>query len=177
MKVLSELLNPVRMKIVQVISEKGTATSKEIAEAVPGVPIASLYRHIKKLFEIGILEVISETPVRGTVEKTYRVRSQPFEAIEEAVASGDRDAHYELFYTFAMSMLMDFSNYIAGPNYDLVNDRVGFRSYPIYMTDEVCDDFLKDFSDLLVKYLGPNAKSEGRLRKFSFALMPGDEKQ
>lgn len=176
MKVLSELLNPVRMKIVQVVSEKGVATSKEIAEAVPGVPIASLYRHIKKLFEIGILEVAAETPVRGTVEKTYKVRLEPLKAIEEAVESGDRNTHYELFYTFAMSMLMDFSNYVASEDYDLVQDRVGFRSYPVYMTDEVCDQFLKAFSELLMKYLGPEAKSEGRLRKFSFALMPGDEK-
>ncbi len=175
MKMLSELLNPVRMKVIQVISEKGSATPKEIIEAVPGIPVASLYRHIKKLLEIGVLEIVSETPIRGTVEKTYKVRLEPFKAIEELVSSGDRNAHYDLFYTFAMSMIVDFSRYISTPTYDMVKDRVGFRSYPITMTDERCDDFLKDFSELLIKYLNTSEKSEGRLRKFSFALLPGDE--
>lgn len=177
MHLLSELLNPVRMKIVQVVSEKGTATPKEISEAVPGVPIASLYRHIKKLLEIQVLEVMSETPIRGTVEKTYKVRLDPLKAIEDAVLSGDRDAHYDLFYTFAVSMISDFSSYVSKQDYDLVNDRVGFRSYPVTMTDEVCDAFLKDFGELLMKYMGPGAQTEGRLRKFSFALMPGEGKE
>jgi len=172
---LSELLNPVRMKIIQVISEKGTATPKEIIEAVPGIPVASLYRHIKKLLEIGILEIVTETPIRGTVEKTYQVRLEPFNSIEELVSTGDRNAHYDLFYTFAMSMMVDFSRYVSSSTYDLVKDRVGFRSYPITMTDEVCDEFLRDFSALLLKYLNASEKSEGRLRKFSFALLPGDE--
>jgi len=74
-----------------------------------------------------------------------------------------------------MSMIVDFSRYISTPTYDMVKDRVGFRSYPITMTDERCDDFLKDFSELLKKYLNTSEKSEGRLRKFSFALLPGDE--
>ena len=74
-----------------------------------------------------------------------------------------------------MSMLLDFSRYISTPSYDLVKDRVGFRSYPIIMTDETCDEFLKDFSELLIKYLKTSEKPEGRLRKFSFALLPGDE--
>lgn len=175
MKMLSELLNPVRMKIIQVISEKGTAAPKEIIEAVPGIPVASLYRHIKKLLEIGVLEVVSETPIRGTVEKTYKVRLEPFKAIEDLVSSRDPNAHYDLFYTFAMSMIMDFTRYISTPSYDLVKDRVGFRSYPISMSDEVCDEFLKDFGALLMKYLDSDQPSEGRLRKFSFALLPADE--
>jgi len=174
-KLLSELLNPVRMKVIQVISEKGSATPKEIIEAVPGIPVASLYRHLKKLLDIGVLEVVSETPIRGTVEKTYKVRLEPFKAIEELVSAGDQNTHYDLFYTFAMSMLVDFSRYISTPSYDLVKDRVGFRSYPITMTDETCDEFLKDFSELLIKYLKTSEKPEGRLRKFSFALLPGDE--
>lgn len=100
MKLLSELLNPVRMKVIQVISEKGSATPREIIEAVPGIPVASLYRHLKKLLEIGVLEVVSETPIRGTVEKTYIVRLEPFKAIEELVSAGDQSAHYDLFYIY-----------------------------------------------------------------------------
>ncbi|MFO8100697.1 MAG: helix-turn-helix domain-containing protein, partial [Dehalococcoidia bacterium] len=46
-------------------------TSQEIAERLPEVPQATLYRHIKQLEKGGIIRITETHQIRGTVEKVY----------------------------------------------------------------------------------------------------------
>lgn len=66
------IMNPVRQRIVQylILHEEGTVSS--IREELNDIPPASLYRHIKILYEAGGIEVVRERKVRGTVEKPMR---------------------------------------------------------------------------------------------------------
>jgi len=41
------------------------------------VPPTSLYRHLGHLIDAGVLDVVSERRVRGTVERTYVARAAP----------------------------------------------------------------------------------------------------
>ncbi len=50
-----------------------TGTDKEIRKALPDIPIASLYRHIKILADSSILMVVGENRIRGTVESVYQL--------------------------------------------------------------------------------------------------------
>jgi len=71
------VMNPVRQRIIQylILHEEGTAAS--FKEELNDIPTASLYRHIKVLYEAGCIEVIRECRKRGTVEKTYALVKQP----------------------------------------------------------------------------------------------------
>lgn len=89
---------------------------------------------------------------------------------------GGSEAHYNILYTFAMTLLMDFNNYINSENYNMQEDRVGFRSFPLYLSDAECDVFLNELKASLIKVSDNKPNSERRLRKFSFTIMPKEEK-
>ncbi|WP_203363583.1 helix-turn-helix domain-containing protein [Bacillus sp. REN10] len=174
-KTLSGLLNPIRMRILQTLLGKEMITTRMIAEQLPDIPQASLYRHINKLVKDGILEICEENKIRGTVEKVYRLKANPFQQIQEAAEQGGREEHFQLFYTFAMSLLMDFQQYVNIEDYNMEQDRVGFRSYPFYLSDEECDMFLEEIKQALIKVAGKEPNDQRTLRKFSFTMMPAKE--
>ena len=64
------ILHPLRMRIIMTIAGK-QMTAQNLAAALPDIAQATLYRHINKLAQGGVLAVIEERPVRGTMEKVY----------------------------------------------------------------------------------------------------------
>ncbi len=70
------LLHPIRLQIVTALSNR-QMTAGELAETIPAVPLTTLYRHINMLVEGGMLKVVNETQVRGTVERTYALATRP----------------------------------------------------------------------------------------------------
>ena len=77
MELAEIVMNPVRQRIFQYLLLHETGTVKEIRKALPDVPGASLYRHMKLLTESGILTVVGENRIRGTVESISRLGSAP----------------------------------------------------------------------------------------------------
>lgn len=66
-------MNPARQRIFQYFLLHETGTVKEIRKALPDIPSASLYRHIKILADSSILMVVGENRIRGTVESIYQL--------------------------------------------------------------------------------------------------------
>lgn len=58
------LLHPVRLRIVTAAAGR-ELTAADLAAALPDVPQATLYRHLKRLVDGGMLAVVAENPVRG----------------------------------------------------------------------------------------------------------------
>ena len=67
MELAEIVMNPVRQRIFQYFLLHETGTVKEVRKALPDVPGASLYRHIKILADSSILMVVGENRIRGTV--------------------------------------------------------------------------------------------------------------
>lgn len=176
-KILDGLLNPVRMRIFQYVLMNKQATTAEIGNELPGVPQASLYRHMNKLVKDGILGVLEENKVRGVYEKVYEIKNNPMTEINKIVDGKDREQLYNVCYTFAMSILMDFGSYLKKDDIDLKEDKVGFRSIPVYMTDEESDVFIKKMYDLIESSSSQEAGENRKLRKYSFAFMPVEERK
>ena len=70
------LIHPVRMRIITTVSTQ-RMTAKNISEALPDIPLTSLYRHINLLVEGGILQVVEENQIRGTVERVFILAAPP----------------------------------------------------------------------------------------------------
>ena len=66
-------MNPARQRIFQYFLLHETGTVKEIRKALPDIPSASLYRHIKILADSSILMVVGENRIRGPVESVYQL--------------------------------------------------------------------------------------------------------
>ena len=70
-KIMECITNPVKCKLLLEIYAREQATAKHLSDTLDDIPQATLYRHLKKMLSDGILKVTEETPVRGTLEKTY----------------------------------------------------------------------------------------------------------
>ena len=71
------LSDPLKLQLLQAFAE-GEKTTKQVAAALDE-NITKLYRHVDALHDAGLLEVVQETPKRGTVERTFRAIAQRFE--------------------------------------------------------------------------------------------------
>ena len=112
---------------------------------------------------------------RGAIEKTYQLKMNPFEQMNQIAIEGTNDEINELFYVFAMTLVMDFNKYIEKDDADMIKDSVGYRSFPLYVSEKENEEFLDGFRSLLGKYINNEASNERKLRKFSFVYTPGDD--
>jgi len=77
------------MRILQELAAKIQRTPRQLGLILPDVAQASLYRHLKAMLQDKVLEVVSENKVHGTVERTYRIKHNPFQELDEQGASLD----------------------------------------------------------------------------------------
>ncbi|HEX9338211.1 MAG TPA: helix-turn-helix domain-containing protein, partial [Pseudonocardiaceae bacterium] len=68
------LLHPVRLRIVQAFLGDRALTTSALSAELSDVPPASLYRHVARLVDAGVLAVVAERRVRGALERTYVLR-------------------------------------------------------------------------------------------------------
>ena len=177
------LLHPVRMRIVQCIAAQGAMSPKSLQEALVDVPPATLYRHVKALFEAGFLEVASERRARGAVERTYRLvgghavlgpEELEFPDHEEPTSkrSVTGDDHLRWFSGFTATLVDAFARYTRRRRPDLVRDRVRYRLVPMHLTETEATQFAEELEALYVRYheRGPGP---GRVRRwFGFVTLP-----
>lgn len=72
------LSDPLKLQLIQAFAE-GEKTAKQVAAELEQ-NVTRLYRHVDALHAAGLLEVVRETPKRGTVERTFRAVARRFEA-------------------------------------------------------------------------------------------------
>ena len=169
---VQKLLNPIRIKIINVLIREEQMTRKQIQEVMPSVPQATLYRHLKTLLDAKILKVANEKQIRGTIEKTYTLVYNPFKKMNEIGIKGDKEQLLDVFATYAFTLMADFSEYLENDDYDLVKDFVGFRSVPMYLSEDENNEFVKDLKTLMMKYGNFEDNGNRVLRNFSYVYMP-----
>ncbi|MEY6568980.1 helix-turn-helix domain-containing protein [Streptomyces sp. PGLac3x] len=166
------LLHPVRMRILQTLVGAGELTTAQLRERLPDVPAASMYRHIATLAKAGILEVVRERPVRGTVERSYRVRQDAALVDEEARAAMTKEDHRQAFTVFTGAMLADLDRYLAREDADPPNDGVAYRQGAVWATPEEFTALVEEIEALVARRTG-HTPGDGRVRHLiSFALVP-----
>ena len=173
-KTMEGLLNPVRMRIVMMFLDNSLHTIADIKKSMGDIPSASLYRHVNRLLEDDIVQIVSEAKKRGAIEKTYKLKVNPFDQMNQIANDGSKEDIKEMFYTFSMSNVIEFNDYMEKDNVDLVKDSVGYRSFPLYVTKEENEEFLEGFRTLIGKYIGNESNEDRTLRKFSFIYTPSN---
>lgn len=169
---LSVILNPVRMRIIQSLSKNKNMTVQQIAQDLPDVPQATLYRHLKKLLEANAIMVVEENKVRGVTEKVYAISADPYDKATKDINENDKSQILNLFYNYLMALLGDFEGYLKGEDIDLRRDGITFRSAALYMNDEEYIEFLKDIRKAIDKVIDNGPTEDRRLRKVSTISMP-----
>ena len=166
------LLHPVRMRILQTLFDADPLTTAQLRERLPDIPPATMYRHIAVLAEAGVLEVVDEKRVRGTVERSYRVRKEEAVVDPSARAAMTREDHLRAFTTFAASLMGDFDRYLAHEDADPTSDGVVYRQAAVWLTEEEFAALVEEIESAVLARVG-NARDGGRIRRvISLVVVP-----
>lgn len=169
------LLHPVRLRIVQAFLGDRALTTSALAAELADVPPASLYRHVARLVDAGVLAVVAERRVRGAMERTYVLRVSAALITPDQIATMSTDDMRQAFVAFVAGLLSDVDRYLARPDVDPVRDGASFRLAGLWLDDAEFADLLRD----LMRVLQPaaaNPPRPGRKRRvLATVLLPGEE--
>ena len=169
------LLHPVRLRIVQAFLGGRALTTQALRSELADVPPASLYRHVARLVDGGVLAVVAERRVRGAIERTYVLRLRAASVSPDEVASMSVEDQRQAFTAFVAGLLADFDRYLDRGDIDLRRDGVGYRMAGLWLDDNEFAELLAE----LVRVLEPrfaNAPTAGRRRRILWTvLLPAGE--
>src|SRR5689334_16806001 len=122
------IFHPVRMRIIQALVGREGLTIHELDDALDDVPLTSLYRHVNRLVDAGILCVVETRPVRGAMERVYAYAEGSSDLTQEDLRFADRPEHMRYFATFVAGLLGAYGRYLHQSEPDLAADRVAYRN-------------------------------------------------
>ncbi|TFV58814.1 ArsR family transcriptional regulator [Mycobacterium sp. PS03-16] len=167
------LLHPLRLRIVQALLDGSVLTTAALRDALPDVPTASLYRHIATLLDAGVLQIVNERPVRGAVERSYRLHLPSAVVTPDTARTMTRDEHRRAFTAFATMLLADFDRYLARAEIDFPADGVAYSQAALWLTDDELAEMSREIAEAVTSRMA-NGRAPGRVKRLiSTVLMPG----
>lgn len=168
---IKSMMNPIRIKIIQELTQKKEATTKQLQEVCGEIPQATLYRHISALEKAGIIYVISENRIRGIIEKVYAIKSNPAEEVNRDLKKLTREDFSTLYAQFTISLITDFENYMRKDDaLERINRSIGFQSSCLSLSDDELVEMMREISSVIQKRINNEAAPNRRLRKISTIL-------
>ncbi|MFR8338281.1 MAG: hypothetical protein ACLVAW_17270 [Eisenbergiella massiliensis] len=173
-KLMECITNPVKCKLLLEIYSQGQATAKHLSDKYTDIPPATLYRHLKRMLHDGILKVVEETQVRGTVERTYAL-AQNINSIWKKYWKKLRRTLYQYFMQIYHGLCQTISTVLPVPNINIKEDMTGFSLSPLYLSDEELTALVTEISKTIsaVKNNEPNA--ERKLRTIGVIISPAEK--
>lgn len=165
MEIAEIVMNPVRQRIFQYLLVHETGTVKDIRKALPDIPSASLYRHMKILTDNAVLTVVGENRIRGTVESIYQLNKSALE-INDADGAGVQMA--------LLSICASFAKYFAGGHADPRKDMLMLTTCTLTLTDEDFMSFLSEINRLALKYMDIEVRKDSKTRQVTLISVPAD---
>lgn len=166
MELAEIVMNPVRQRIFQYFLLHDTGTVKELRKALPDIPSASLYRHIKILADCSILMVVGENRIRGTVESVYQLN-------KDAMATEDKTGN--AVQMSLLSICASFAKYYSTGNADSQKDMLLFTNCTLLLTDEEFSEYLSEINQVTVKYMKQASSKSSKTRRITLISAPTNE--
>lgn len=161
--IMSACMNPARQRILQVLALRQSATPGQLSEALPDIPRASLYRHLRILQEAKMIEVCEEKAIRGTVERSYALKQ----------GQNPQGDNVQALIQGALAELSSrFSAYFAKPNADPVRDMLTLSCATLLLTDEEYENLLRSIGTIYADALENQMKPGRKQRSLTFISIP-----
>jgi hypothetical protein len=169
------LLHPIRLRIVQAFLGDRALTTSALSGELSDVPPTTLYRHVSRLVAGGVLAVVGERRVRGTVERTYVLRMSAASMGLDHVDAMSEEDHRQAFMAYIAGLLGDFDRYLARGDINLLRDQVAYNLAAMWLDDEEFTELRRELLRVLQPRLA-NQPRPGRTRRiYARVLLPGDE--
>lgn len=162
------ILHPVRLRIVSILFQRHL-TTQQIGLALPEVAQATLYRHLSRLVQAGVVTVVAQRPVRGVLEKVYALAEDSVQLDPRGMGREDWERG---FAAFTATLLGQFTAYLRQEGADPVSDGVSFRTGALHLSDAELAQLRIDLRAVFVPLLDYPPSPERRRRLLSTVLMP-----
>lgn len=169
------LLHPVRLRIVKAFLGDRALTTKQLAAELPDVAAGSIYRHVARLTEAGVLQVVAKRRVRATTERTYTLRLYAAQMQPDEIAAMTLDEHVNAFLAYVAGLLGDFDRYIASQPKDPGKDGAGYRVAAMWLTDAELAEYLQELAAITQPRLANAPQQERQRRMLYTILLPAPE--
>jgi DNA-binding transcriptional ArsR family regulator len=168
------LLHPVRLRIIEAFLGDRKLTTADLRAELPDVPPASLYRHLARLIDAGVLDVVSERKVRGTIERTY-VKPSRLNVSRNDLARLSHEELRRMFLSYVATLLTDIDRYLDRDDADLHPGGATLRIAALWLTDEELRELAAGFGKLLEPYLHRPATPDRTRRILRTIILPDAE--
>ena len=170
-KIMECISNPAKSRLMIEIMRRGKVTAKYLAEKCVDIPQTTLYRYLKRMTDDGLLKIVGETPIRGTVEKTYALTFDPSDP--PSVLGQNSGAMYmQMFFQYFFTFAKIFQDYCDTPGIDIKKDRSGLSLSHVYLTDEELEKVAADMAKILYPLQENKPKPERKLRTVGLIISP-----
>lgn len=168
------LLHPVRLRIIEAFLGDRKLTTADLRAELPDVPPATLYRHLARLIDAGVLDVVSERKVRGTFERTY-VKHGRLNVSRDELAKLSHEELRRAFLSYVAALLADIDHYLERDDASLRAGGATLRIAAVWLTDEELRALAAGFGRLLQPYLDRPATQDRSRRVLRTIVLPGTE--
>lgn len=169
------LLHPVRLRILQAFLGDRSLTTGGLAAELADIPAASLYRHVARLVDAGVLVVTAERRVRGAVERTYELRLAAARVGPDELDGLTADDHRQAFMAYIAGLLGDFDRYLTRGDIDLVRDGVSYSLIALWLDDQEYADLHAQIATMLAPLRANQARPGRRRRIIGSVFLPAEE--
>ena len=168
------LLHQDRLRIVEAFLGDRELTTADLRSELPDIPPASLYRHLSRLIDAGVLDVVAERKVRGTVERTY-AKHRRLNVSGDDLATLTRDELRQTYFGYVATLLADIDRYLERDDSALRRGGATFRVAALWLTDEELNELAVEYAKLLDPYLHRRATPERARRIVRTIVLPAPE--
>jgi DNA-binding transcriptional ArsR family regulator len=157
------LLHPVRLRILSELAGK-ELSPRQLAQELPDIPQASLYRHIGILVENQILEVVGERVVNGATERSYAIAVGAVRLTPEDLRGLPAEEHLRVFSVYVGTLIESFVESMNGRDPDdVLRDGLSYNRVTIHLSDEEVAQFRSELTAIIERVWSnppaPNRKS------------------
>ena len=171
LKIMECVSNPIKCRLLIEILKSRETTAKSLAEKCGDIPQTTLYRNIKRMTEDGILKVVNETQIRGTVEKTYAAAFD-LNDTNTIIDENSGKMYMQMFLQYILTFAKQFQTYCDTPGIDIKNDKSGFSLSYVYLTDEELENTVAAISKVLTPLQNNQPAPDRKLRTIGVIISP-----
>jgi len=166
LKNFSVVNHPARMRIFQALN--GVELSiNQLARALPDIPKPSIYRHVHKMLDAGVLQIAHVRHVNGIEERFYIAAEGLIDPADVAQPGGlEQFADHVRLY--GSSAAQDLAGYILERGEPDLNNILA-RDYTFYATEQEFMQARQTLYDLL-ESLQAAPPAEGRIKRRIFLM-------
>lgn len=165
------ILHPVRMRVLIALHAR-TLTPKQLAAELKDVAPATLYHHLNLLTDAGIIRIVEERLVRGTLhEKIYTLSDISTFLSPDEIAHASKDELMQYFLTFLAKVIGDHARYLDLKEGSYYTD-AGYNQHPVYLSDEEFVQFRQAINAALLPWLKQEPAPGRRRHLLTTILIP-----